>query len=64
MATIDHAMWFHRPFKLDEWLLFVIDSPSAHNARGFVRGEFFNQSGELVASVAQEGLIRINPPKN
>ncbi len=60
MATIDHSMWFHRKFDLNDWLLFVIDSPSAQNARGFVRGEFYNQKGELVASVAQEGLIRIS----
>ncbi len=58
VATLDHSMWFHRPFSLNEWLLFVIDSPSASGARGFVRGEFYNQSGQLVASCAQEGVIR------
>ncbi len=58
-ASLDHAMWFHRDFKIDEWLLFSTDSPSASNARGFTRGSIFNQSGELVASVVQEGLIRI-----
>ncbi|MFD2179319.1 acyl-CoA thioesterase II [Veronia pacifica] len=57
-ATIDHSMWFHRPFRMDEWLLFAIDSPSASNSRGFVRGQLFNREGELVASVTQEGLIR------
>ncbi|WP_426414912.1 acyl-CoA thioesterase II [Aestuariirhabdus sp. LZHN29] len=58
VATIDHAMWFHRPFRFDEWLLYVIDSPSASGARGLVRGQYFNQQGELVASTIQEGLIR------
>ncbi|BFM51072.1 acyl-CoA thioesterase II [Marinomonas sp. THO17] len=58
VASLDHAIWFHRPFRLDEWLLYVADSPSASAARGFVRGEIFNQKGELVASTAQEGLIR------
>lgn len=58
MASLDHAMWFHRPFRMDDWLLYAIDSPSASNARGLVRGEIFNRSGELVASTAQEGLLR------
>ncbi len=58
MASLDHAMWFHREFRADEWLLFSIDSPSASNARGFTRGNFFTQEGVLVASVVQEGLIR------
>ncbi|MDD1781383.1 acyl-CoA thioesterase II [Enterovibrio sp. ZSDZ35] len=58
VATIDHAMWFHREFRMDEWLLFAIDSPSAHGSRGLVRGEIFNQRGELVASAVQEGLMR------
>ncbi len=60
MATIDHSMWFHRPFKFDEWLLFCIESPNANNGRGFVRGEFYNQKGELVASATQEGLFRMS----
>ncbi|MGS0674474.1 acyl-CoA thioesterase II [Shewanella sp. 0m-4] len=59
MATIDHAMWFHRPFDLSQWLLYSIDSPNASGGRGFVRGQFFNQQGELVASATQEGLIRM-----
>lgn len=59
IASIDHSMWFHRPFRIDDWLLFVIESPSASSARGFVRGEFFDQKGRLVASVTQEGLIRM-----
>ena len=59
MASLDHAMWFHRDFRADEWLLYALDSPSASNARGFCRGSIFNQKGELIASVAQEGLIRL-----
>lgn len=58
MATIDHAMWFHRDFRMDDWLLYAIDSPSASNARGLVRGQVFNRSGQLVASTIQEGVIR------
>lgn len=58
MASLDHAMWFHRSFRADEWLLFSLDSPSSSNSRGFNRGNFFNREGQLVASVAQEGLIR------
>jgi acyl-CoA thioesterase-2 len=59
IASIDHAMWFHRPFRIDDWLLYVIDSPSASGARGLVRGQFFDRKGRLVASCAQEGLIRL-----
>jgi len=58
VASIDHAMWFHRPVRVDEWLLYVVDSPSASGARGLARGSIFNQKGELVASTAQEGLFR------
>ena len=57
-ASLDHAMWFHRPFRIDEWLLHVIDSPSASGSRGLVRGRFFSQDGTLVASTVQEGLMR------
>src|SRR5919202_5741993 len=57
-ATLDHALWFHRPFRADEWLLYAQDSPSACGARGFSRGLVFARDGRLVASVAQEGLIR------
>ncbi|MGF9694928.1 acyl-CoA thioesterase II [Rhizobium sp. 0TCS1.26] len=57
-ASIDHAMWFHRPCGLDDWLLYTQDSPSASGARGMTRGSLYTRSGELVASVAQEGLIR------
>jgi acyl-CoA thioesterase II len=58
-ASLDHALWFHRSFRADEWLLFAKSSPSASGARGFVRGQFFNARGELVATAAQECLIRI-----
>ncbi len=58
VASLDHAMWFHRPFRMDEWLLYDVESPSASGARGLVQGRFYNRAGELVASVAQEGLIR------
>jgi acyl-CoA thioesterase II len=58
VASLDHAMWFHRPFKMDDWLLYVQDSPNAFGARGMTRGSLFARSGELIASVAQEGLIR------
>lgn len=58
VASLDHAIWFHRPVKVDEWLLYALDSPSASLGRGYCRGQLFNQQGELVASVAQEGLIR------
>ncbi|MEM6734425.1 MAG: acyl-CoA thioesterase domain-containing protein, partial [Myxococcota bacterium] len=58
VASLDHAMWFHRPFRLDDWLLYAIESPSASGARGLVRGQFFTRDGTLVASAVQEGLIR------
>lgn len=57
-ASLDHALWFHRPFRADEWLLYAQDSPSTGGARGFARGLIFSRDGELVASVVQEGLIR------
>ena len=57
-ASLDHALWFHRPFRADEWLLYAQDSPSSANALGFSRGSIFDMKGKLVASVAQEGLIR------
>lgn len=57
-ASLDHALWFHRPFRADDWLLYAQDSPSASGARGFSRGLIFSRDGALVASVAQEGLIR------
>lgn len=58
VASLDHSIWFHRPFRMDDWLLYSIDSPNAGGGRGFARGQIFNQDGVLVASVAQEGLIR------
>jgi len=58
-ASLDHAMWFHRPHPLDDWLLYAQDSPSTQGARGFTRGSLFARDGTLVASVAQEGLIRL-----
>jgi len=61
-ASLDHAMWFHRPFRADEWLLFVQESPVSAGARGFGRGAFYTQQGVLVASCAQESLIRYRPP--
>jgi len=57
-ASLDHALWFHRPFRADEWLLYAQDTPNAEGARGFSRGLIFKRDGTLVASVAQEGLIR------
>lgn len=59
MASIDHAMWFHRPLRVDEWLLAAMDSPSASGARGFARASVFAGDGRLVASVVQEGLVRV-----
>jgi acyl-CoA thioesterase-2 len=58
VASLDHAMWFHRPFRLDDWLLYAIESPTASGSRGLVRGRFFDRAGRLVASTIQEGLIR------
>jgi acyl-CoA thioesterase-2 len=58
IATIDHSMWFHRPFNMNEWLLYSVESTSASSARGFVRGEFYTQDGVLVASAVQEGVMR------
>lgn len=59
MASLDHAMWFHRPFRADEWLLYEQDSPAAGGARGFNRGLIYNEAGDLVASTTQEGLMRL-----
>jgi len=59
MASLDHALWFHRPVRIDEWLLYSMDSPNAHGARGFARGQLFTADGGLVASTAQEGLVRV-----
>jgi acyl-CoA thioesterase-2 len=59
LASLDHAMWFHRPFRADEWLLYDQDSPVARGARGFARGSIFTRTGELAVSVVQEGLVRL-----
>ncbi|MEM1250500.1 MAG: acyl-CoA thioesterase II [Acidobacteriota bacterium] len=60
MASLDHAMWFHRPFRSDDWLLYEQDSPSASGSRGFNRGLIFDRQGRLVASAVQEGLMRLH----
>ncbi|MCZ6773013.1 MAG: acyl-CoA thioesterase II [Proteobacteria bacterium] len=59
LASLDHAMWFHRPFVMDDWLLYVCEGVSSSNARGLARGSFYDAAGTLVVSVAQEGLIRL-----
>jgi acyl-CoA thioesterase-2 len=61
-ASLDHAMWLHRPFRADEWLLYAQDTPNLHGSRGFSRGLIFARDGTLVASVAQEGLVRLRRP--
>ncbi|SHE93367.1 acyl-CoA thioesterase-2 [Thermomonas hydrothermalis] len=61
MASLDHALWFHRSFRADDWLLYSIDSPSAQGARGLARGLIYDRNGRLVASTAQEGMIRVLP---
>jgi acyl-CoA thioesterase II len=61
LASLDHSLWMHRPFRVDEWLLYAMDSPVSAGARGFVRGSIYAQDGTLVASVAQEGLMRLRP---
>ena len=60
-ASLDHAMWFHQPFRADEWLLYYQDSPYSGGARGFSRGSFYTQDGRLIASATQEGLMRLHP---
>jgi len=57
-ASLDHALWLHRPFRADDWLLYAQDSPSLHGSRGYARGLILKRDGTLVASVAQEGLVR------
>ncbi|MHB8839455.1 MAG: acyl-CoA thioesterase II, partial [Gemmatimonadaceae bacterium] len=59
IASLDHSLWLHRPFRADDWLLYAMESPAAAGARGFTRGAVYTRAGELVASVAQEGLIRL-----
>jgi acyl-CoA thioesterase-2 len=58
VASLDHAMWFHRDFRMDDWLLYVMDTPNACKARGLSFGRIFTREGTLAATVAQEGLIR------
>jgi acyl-CoA thioesterase-2 len=62
IASLDHVMWFHRPVRMDDWLLYVMEGPSAGGARGLARGTIFSRDGKLLASTAQEGLIRRRPP--
>ncbi|TLY52572.1 MAG: acyl-CoA thioesterase II [Gammaproteobacteria bacterium] len=64
VASLDHAMWFHRPLRTDEWLLYACDSPTAQGARGLTRGQIFSLDGRLVASTAQEGMIRVVEEKS
>jgi acyl-CoA thioesterase-2 len=59
LASLDHAMWFHRPFRMDDWLLYAMESPNASGGRGLARGQFFTRDGRLVASTAQEGVVRV-----
>ena len=59
LASLDHAIWFHRPFRVDEWLLHVVESSASAGARAFSRGTFYTRDGTLVASTAQEGLLRV-----
>lgn len=64
MASLDHAMWFHRPARVDDWLLYSCDSPSSSGGRGLARGSIYDRSGRLVASAAQEGMIRVGKRRN
>ena len=59
MASLDHAMWFHRPFRADEWCLYVAESPNASGSRGLATGRFFARDGRHLVSVVQEGMIRV-----
>ena len=63
LASLDHAIWYHRAFRADDWMLYVQDSPNAHSARGFSRGSIYTREGALIASVAQEGLMRLRRTK-
>ena len=58
-ASLDHAMWFHRPFSFDDWILIAMESPASAGSRGFIRASMFNEAGLLIGSVAQEGLMRV-----
>ena len=59
MASLDHAMWFHRPIRMDDWVLYDTESPSASGARGLATGHFFAATGQMLATVVQEGLVRL-----
>lgn len=59
MATLDHCIWFHSSFRVDEWLLYTMESPRATSGRGFALGRLYDQQGRLVVSCAQEGVVRI-----
>ncbi|MGE5622585.1 MAG: acyl-CoA thioesterase II, partial [Bacillota bacterium] len=63
IASLDHTIWFHRPFRMDEWLLFSMDSPNASGGRGLCFAHVYNRDGVLVATTAQEGLIRLREKK-
>ena len=63
LASLDHSVWFHRPFRTDQWFLFDQESPVSYGARALIQGHVFSQDGNLVASVVQEGLIRIVKPR-
>ncbi len=63
VASLDHVMWFHQPFRVDDWLLYSMTSPTAHGSRGLVQGRVFTRDGRLVASTSQEGLMRRRPPR-
>ena len=58
VASIDHAIWFHRPFRVDQWLLYDVQAPSLSASRGWATGRFFTEAGQLVATTVQEGLVR------
>ena len=58
LASLDHALWIHRPFRWDDWILYAQDSPSGSGSRGFCRGALYSRDGKLIASTAQEGLMR------
>src|SRR5690606_13877510 len=64
MASLDHALWFHRPFRADDWLLYSLDSASSQASRGLARGQIFDRQGRLVASTAHEDLIRVVPGRS
>ena len=64
VASLDHAMWFHRPARADGWVLYAQESPSAQGGRGLGIGRMFTADGTMVATVAQEGMLRVRPPRD